>query len=122
MVYCGCGDGSIRVLDRTGDRYVIQPHGYSISKVCVESRFGLQIESLWRNNNHTIVSTGCDNLISLSSENLKDHTFKTDVQLKLRWKPNTFAIVDEFIVVGGVSNNLLLVKGLLNWPVCSFNC
>lgn len=41
MVYCGCGDGSIRVLDRTGDRYVIQPHGYSISKVCVESRFGL---------------------------------------------------------------------------------
>ena len=68
------------------------------------------------------MSTGCDNLISLSSENLKDHTFKTDVQLKLRWKPNTFAIVDESIVVGGVSNNLLLVKGLLNWLVCSFNC
>ena len=32
-VYCGCGDGTIRILEDTGDRCIASPHSYSISQV-----------------------------------------------------------------------------------------
>ena len=42
-VYCGCGDGTIRLLEATGDRCIANPHSYSISQVGIRSRLDIRL-------------------------------------------------------------------------------
>ena len=76
----------------------------------------LQIQSIERDNHHYICSTGNDLLFTIHEETNKDiYLFNEKIRLDMKWKTNSFIMIDDTIYFGGLSNQILCADGLFRF-------